>query len=139
MKTIELHETRTTYAATLENLIQSSEPILLERDGKPVGAFIPLELYQRFLAWWEYQHWREQELAAAAPDRAAYLAMKDELLKTHRGEYVCFREGKLVGIDPDDQVLLEHVYKTFGYGPIFLHKIEDPETVYHIRSPRVVR
>lgn len=138
MKTIELHEARTTYAITLEDLVQSSEPVVIERDGQPVGAFVPIDLYHQFLAWWDYQHHRERELAEAEQDRAAYLAMKDELLKAHRGEYVCFRDGQLVGIDSDEQTLLDRAYQQSGYGPIFLHKIEDPEPIYRIPSRRVV-
>ena len=138
MKKIELHETRAPYRATIEELVKSDEPVVIEREGQPIGAFVPIDLYQHFLAWWDYQRHRERELAEAERDRAAYLAMKDELIKVHHNEFVCFREGQLVGIDSDEQTLLDRVYQQFGYGPIFLHKIEDPEPIYHVPSRRVV-
>ncbi len=139
MKRIELRETSAIYSTALDDLLKSDEPVVIEREGHPIGAFMPLELYRHFLAWWDFAKWREQELASLETDRAAYLAMRDELLRTHRGEHVCFREGKLVGIDRDEQKLHDQVSKQFGRGPIYLHKVEDPEPIYHIRSPRIVR
>lgn len=50
MKKIELRETRAPYFASVEDLIQSKEPVVIERDGKPVGAFMPIELYQHSTA-----------------------------------------------------------------------------------------
>ncbi len=138
MRKIELHETRTPYRATIEELVKGNEPVVIEQDGQPVGAFVPIDIYQHFLTWWDYERHRERELAEAEQDRSAYLGMKDELLKTHRGEYVCFRKGQLVGIDTDEQRLLDRVYRQFGYGPIFLHKIEEPEPIYRVPSRRAV-
>ncbi len=138
MKSFELRETSATYATEFEKMVESDEPVVIERNGQPVGAFVPLKLYQHLIGWWEYLRTVEAELADAGKDWNAYLVMKPDLLKTHRGQFVCFRDGQLVGIDADEGSLLKRIYQQFGYGPILLHRIEDPEPIYRIPSPRVV-
>ena len=138
MRIIDLHEQRAAYATLLEDLAQSKEPVVIEREGRPLGAFVPYDLYRQLFKWWDYEKNRQLELAKAERDRAAYLAMKAELLDTHRGEFVCFRDGELIGIDKDEQTLVKRVYGQYGYGPIFLHKIEESEPVYRIPFRRTV-
>jgi hypothetical protein len=75
---------------------------------------------------------------ALEQDRAAYLRLKDELLKTHRGQYVGFKDGEFVGSDLDWSTLVERMYDRFGYVPIYVKKVEAQERVCRVSGPRRV-
>jgi hypothetical protein len=65
--------------------------------------------------------------------------MKDELLKTHLGQFVAIKDGRLVDADPDEYELVKRVYKQLGYGPIYVKKVQVREPVYRIPGPRKAR
>ncbi|MDE3091940.1 MAG: type II toxin-antitoxin system Phd/YefM family antitoxin [Chloroflexota bacterium] len=139
MKTIELHEARTAYAITLEDLVHSDEPIIIEREGKPVAVVLPYELYQQLTTPPAAPQPKLPSDESFERNRAAYYAIKPELLKTHRGKFVAFHNGELVDSDADEPTLVERVHAKYTYGTLFIHFVDEPERIYHIPGPRLLR
>jgi hypothetical protein len=50
----------------------------------------------------------------------AFLQTLPELLKTHRGKYVAFHEGRMVDSGDDKVAVALRAYDTFGYIPIYV-------------------
>ncbi len=132
MRIINLHEQRAAYATVLEELAQTKESAVITREGKALAVVVPYELYEHLVK------------SPVATDevfernRSAYLAMKPDLLKTHRGEFVAFHDGKLVDSDVDESSLVERVYVKYK-GGLYFQLIDETEHVYHIRSPHLPR
>ena len=137
MKTIELHEARTAHAITLEDLVQSSEPIVIEREGKPMVVVVPYALYQQLTAPPKSKEISHNEVFER--NRAAYDAMKAQLLKTHRGKWVAFHDGQFMDSDADDSALSERMHTKYGYGKLYIHLVEEPEHVYRVPTPFIPR
>jgi hypothetical protein len=137
-KRLVLRESHPPYTLSIEEEdIFAQEPIILERDGQPVAAIVSLAEYEAFRAWQEVHLGRHEP--GLEKDRAAFLEMKDELLKTHPGQFVAIKDGHLVDADPDEYELVKRVYERLGYGPIYVKKVEVQEPIYHISGPRKVR
>ncbi len=139
MRKIELHEMHAPYAATLDDLIKSAEPVVVEREGKPVAVVLPYELYQHLTASSTAPQSKLPSNESFERNRAAYYAMKPELLKTHRGKFVVFYNGELVDSDADEPALVERVHAKYAYGTLFIHFVDEPERIYRIPSPRLPR
>ena len=139
MKRIELREIHASYAATLDDLIKSAEPVVVEREGKPVAVVLPYELYQQLTASPAAPQPKLPANESFERNRAAYYAMKPELLKTYRGKFVAFYNGELVDSDADEPTLVERVHAKYAYGTLFIHLVDEPERIYHIPGPRLPR
>ena len=63
MKTLTLKENQVIYATSVETSLRAGEVIILERDGRPVAALMPIEEYE------EYQAWRQAHPMPVAPNR----------------------------------------------------------------------
>lgn len=142
-KRLTLRESHPPYTLSIEEEdILSEEPIILERDGQPVAAIVPLAEYGEFRAWQESQD-RERrgqaDLEAFEREREAYERLEPELLTLYKGQYVAIREGQVVDSDPDEMALVRRVYEKLGYGPMYVRKVGAPLPVYRIGSPRIVR
>jgi hypothetical protein len=53
VKRVTLKESHAPYTLTIEEEALSREPFILERDGEPVAAVIPMAEYEAFRAWRE--------------------------------------------------------------------------------------
>jgi hypothetical protein len=73
-------------------------------------------------------------------EQAIFEQRKPELLKRYRGQYIAMHNGEVVAHAPDLSSLHKKVFARFGRTPI-LHKqvLPEPDRVYVIRSPRLVR
>lgn len=69
-------------------------------------------------------------------ERKAYLAMKEQLLAEHEGEWAAFYEGLLVAVSPDETRLIKRVRKERGNIPAFIQKIEKHESQIRVRHSR---
>jgi len=138
MKTIELCETRAAYAATIQDLVTSAEPVVIERDGKPVAVVVPYDLYQQLTRAPQIEKKTISD-EIFERNRATYYAMKDELLKTHRGKWVAFHDGQFMDSDADDSALSERMHTKYGYGKLYIHLVEEPEHVYRVPTPFIPR
>ena len=53
MKTLTLKENQVVYEAAIDESLRGGEVVILERDGHPVAALVPIEEYKAFRAWRE--------------------------------------------------------------------------------------
>jgi len=51
VKTLTLKESPAVYEAAVDESLRNGEPVILERDGRPVAALVPIEEYESFRAW----------------------------------------------------------------------------------------
>jgi PHD/YefM family antitoxin component YafN of YafNO toxin-antitoxin module len=139
-KTIQLKETREMYAAEIDPAQLAREPIILERNGEPVGAVISLEEFRAFKEWKKELERQEQEFPKQfLEDEAAFKRMQPELLKTHKDKWVAVLKGQVVDFDDKLGDLADRVYRRFGYQAIYMSQVLEKERIYRFLSPRVVR
>ena len=139
-KTVSLQEAQAAYSISLNKTDLSQGPIILEHKGEPVAAVVPIAEYRKFEAW------RERHiLPPSSPDdeweqgRQAFERMQNELLKTHKGQFVAILNNQVVDADAEIGTLARRVYDRFGYRPIYMQKVTEQPRVVRILSPRVVR
>jgi PHD/YefM family antitoxin component YafN of YafNO toxin-antitoxin module len=139
-KTIQLKEAREMYAAEIDPAQLAREPIILERNGEPVGAVISLEEFRAFKEWKKELERQEQEFPKQfLEDEAAFKRMQPELLKTHKDKWVAVLKGQVVDFDDKLGDLADRVYRRFGYQAIYMSQVLEKERIYRFLSPRVVR
>ena len=81
---------------------------------------------------------QNQALAALEKERAAFVRLKDQLLRTHRGKFVAILNGEVVDVDEDDRILTRRVYAEYGYVPIYIDRVVEKPPVRRILSPKKV-
>lgn len=75
-----------------------------------------------------------------ARERQAFWAMHAHLLATYEGLYVAIVNGQVVDSDRDERTLVQRVYQTFGYQPLYVQYVTAGALpVYRLLSPQVVR
>jgi len=138
MKTIVLRESQAPYTLPVDDETLTREPVFLERGGKPVAVIIPIAEYEALQSQRQESKWEDVQVSGTlARDRAAFLAMKKQLLKTHSGQYVAFKDAQFEDADPDDRVLIKRLYARFGVVPLYIKRVEAQEQVYHLPGPRI--
>jgi antitoxin (DNA-binding transcriptional repressor) of toxin-antitoxin stability system len=142
MKTISLKETKAPYSLSLDEEQLGEEPAIIERDGQPVAVLVPFHEYQEFARWRAREvpsHLKPAELEQFERDHLAFERLREELLQTHRGQFVAILNGQVVDADPDQGELAKRVYAKFGYRPIYMDEVREKPYIYHIPGPRLVR
>jgi PHD/YefM family antitoxin component YafN of YafNO toxin-antitoxin module len=132
MKKMVLRETQAPYTLTVDEETLD-EPVVLERDGQPVAALVPIAEYEAFLAWQqaeERRHHRQAQMEAFERERAAFERMKPELLRTHQGKVVVIYQGQVVQVGTDVAETLDAVYDQFGYVPCYVQRVEETPRIY---------
>ena len=81
---------------------------------------------------------QNQALAALEKERAAFVRLKNQLLRTHRGKFVAILNGEVVDVDEDDRILTRRVYAEYGYVPIYIDRVVEKPPVRRILSPKKV-
>jgi len=61
---------------------------------------------------------------------------KREFLPQYSGKYVAFRDGRVVDSDVDKGVLARRFYKTYGYVPVCISKVDEKRRVVRAPTPR---
>ena len=51
MKTLVVKENQVVYQAAIDESLREGEPVILERDGRPIAVLVPIEEYETFRAW----------------------------------------------------------------------------------------
>ncbi|MGQ9627512.1 MAG: hypothetical protein ACUVV0_11480 [Anaerolineae bacterium] len=115
-----------------------SELIIIEREGQPLAAIIPIEQYRKFVAWQEEQAVKPQQLAALERESETFQRLHDQLLETYKGQFVAIIGDQVVDSDFDNCELARRVYARFGYIPVYIQKVEEAPTIYEIPSPEVI-
>lgn len=72
-------------------------------------------------------------------DRAAFLAMLPDLLKTHSGRYVAVHDGQVVAAGEGFVECARAAYRSVGYVPMYIGPVAERRPVVRIPLPRIVR
>ena len=86
MKTLTLKEAQAPYNVALDDILLSDEVVILEKNGQPVAAVVPMAEYTAFQAWREAEkrrQARQAEETAIKQEHAAFVRMLPELLKQY--------------------------------------------------------
>jgi hypothetical protein len=142
MKTLTLKEAQVPYNVALDEALLTDEVIILEKDGQPVAALVPMAEYTAFQAWREAEKQRQArqaEEAAIEREHAAFEQMLPELLKQYPGQAVAIHDGQVVGVGDDEVVVWEEARKKFKGAPIYVQIVEYPPRVYKVPHRKVMR
>ena len=141
VKKIAIKEERAPYTIPVSEEDLSEGPVVLERDGEPVAALVPIEEYRQFVAWreqWEKEARQRARMEAFERERAAFLRLKPQLLDTHRGLWVAIVGERVVDSDTDSRALARRVYARFGYVPAYIQLVSEEMPSVELPSPEEV-
>ena len=133
VKKLTLKETRAPYNVSLDDAILTDEVVILEKDGQPVAALVPIAEYMAFQAWREEEkrrQAREVEEAAIEREHAAFQQMLPELLKKYKGRVVAIHNGQVVAVGDDRMELWERARQQLKGAPVYIQTVEYPARVY---------
>jgi len=142
MKTLTLKEAQAPYNVALDDVLLTDEVVILEKDGQPVAAVVPMAEYTAFQAWREAEkrrQARQAEEAAIEQEHAAFERMLPELLKQYPGQAVAIHNGEVVGVGDDEIAVWEEARKKFKGAPIYVQIVEYPPRVYKLPHRKVIR
>lgn len=142
MKTLTLKESHAPYNVALDEALLTDEVIILEKNGQPVVAIVPLAEYTAFQAWREAEERRrarQAEEAAIDREHAAFERMLPELLKQYPGQAVAIYNGEVVGVGNSKMDLWSQVRQKLGPVPVYVQVIEYPTKVYKMPHRKVIR
>jgi hypothetical protein len=142
MKTLTLKEAQAPYNVALDDILLSDEVVILEKDGQPVAAVVPMAEYVAFQAWREAEKQRqarEAEEAAIEREHAAFERMLPELLKEYPGKAVALYKGQVVAFGDDKMDLWAQVRQKLGPVPVYVQVVEFPPRVYKMPHRKVIR
>ncbi|MBM4035232.1 MAG: hypothetical protein FJ291_26105 [Planctomycetes bacterium] len=71
-------------------------------------------------------------------EAAAFRRKLPALLVAHKGEYVAFYHGRLVGHGADDEELADRMFRKLGDAPFYIARVEQAPTVCEAPSPEVI-
>ncbi len=72
-------------------------------------------------------------------NQEAFYRMLPELLESHEGCCVAFRDGELVGMGDDRIALLKEMYARYGYSEIFVTQVARTLRVRHVGHRQLIR
>lgn len=76
-------------------------------------------------------------LEALQQERLAFLRLKPELLRTHKGLYVAIHNGQVVDSDEDQRALAKRVFAQ-AYRPVYIELVSEKPRTAELPSPEVV-
>jgi PHD/YefM family antitoxin component YafN of YafNO toxin-antitoxin module len=142
MKKLTLKEARPPYNISLDDaVLTDDEVVLLEKDGQPVAALVPMDEYADFQAWREAEkrrQARQAEEAAIEREHAAFKRMLPELLKQYEGRVVAIYEGQVVDVGDDRMEVWERARQQLGKVPVYVQTVEYPPRVYKVPHRKVI-
>lgn len=141
MKKISLKEAQAPYTLAIDEEALTQEPVILERDGQPIAALVPIAEYEAFRAWQqdETRHRRRQaQQEAFEQERAIFERMRPELLRTHLGKVVAIYQGRVVEVGDEVGETVEKVYDRFGYVPCYVQRVEETPRIYKFPHRKVI-
>jgi hypothetical protein len=124
MKKLILKETQAPYEVALDD---TSEVVILERDGEAVAAIVPIAEYQAFQSWRQAELRRQtqsEEEAAIEREHAAFEKMLPELLQKYEGRVVAIYQGEVVAVGDDEAVVWKQTRQRLGPLPIYVQTVE---------------
>jgi antitoxin (DNA-binding transcriptional repressor) of toxin-antitoxin stability system len=139
-KAVSLKETQATYSLSLDKADLAQGTLILEHEGEPVAAVVPIAEYREFEAWQKREARTHAESDEAFErERAAFERLKPELLKTHRGKFVAVVNEQVVDVGTDRVKLVLRVYDRFGYRPIYVQLVEEHLPRWRLPSVWIAR
>ncbi|MCL4499622.1 MAG: type II toxin-antitoxin system Phd/YefM family antitoxin [Chloroflexi bacterium] len=138
-KTITSKEAQASYGTAIEQVKSSGEPLIIEQDGKPAVVVLPYAEFQRLAGLRE----SEKESLSQTRDkgfereRAAFLRLKPQLLKTHRGLYVAIHDGQVVDSDPKSLALALRMTEK-KIEPVYIQLVSEEPRIVEAPSPEKV-
>jgi PHD/YefM family antitoxin component YafN of YafNO toxin-antitoxin module len=141
MRRVALKEAHAPYSLSIEAEVLSREPFILERNGEPVAAVIPLDEYRAFRVWQETRkrHEDQEDLKALEKERQVFERLWPDLLRTHRGQWVAIYQGKILEAGDERADVLERVYDRLGYIPVYVQQVEEQPRVYKLPHRKAKR
>jgi hypothetical protein len=142
MRKLTLKESRAPYNISLDDaFLTDEEVVLLEKDGQPVMALVPMSEYAAFQAWREEEkrrQARQAEEAAIEREHVAFQRMLPELLEQYEGRVVAVYNSQVVDVGDDEGEVWERVRQRLGNVPVYVQTVEYPPTMYDMPSVEVV-
>lgn len=65
---------------------------------------------------------------------SAFNQMGQQLVDEYYGQYVAVYQGNIVDADPDEGELALRFYRTFGYVPVYIHKVGTEEGLVDVED-----
>lgn len=119
----------------------TNEVVILEKDGQPVAAVVPIEEYTAFQSWREAEkrrQARQAEATAIEREHAAFQQMLPELLKQYEGRVVALYKGQVVAVGDDRMEVWERARQQLGDVPVYIQTVEYPPRIYKMPHRKVV-
>jgi len=141
MKTLTLKELHAPYSVALDDAPLSGEVVILEKEGQPVAAVVPIHEYTAFQAWREAEKRRQllrSEEAQIELEHKAFLQMLPELLKQYQGRVVAIHQGQVVDVGDDRMEVWQRARHQLAGAPVYVQTVEYPQTVYKMPYRKVV-
>ncbi|HEY4688144.1 MAG TPA: DUF5678 domain-containing protein [Anaerolineae bacterium] len=116
------------------------EPVFIEADGQRIAVILPIEDYESLRA--------QSQLPQTATDtassgfereKAAFQALKPELLKRYPGQFVAIVNGQVVEVGDDKIQVIDRVHERLGQVSMYVQQITDQPHVYYFPHRRVIR
>jgi hypothetical protein len=141
MKIVPLNESHASYTVALDDAPLSGEVVILEKEGQPVAAVVPMDEYAAFQAWRETEKQRQARLSEEAlieREHKAFLQMLPELLKQYHGRVVALHNGQVVAVGDDRMEVWQRARQRLSGAPVYVQTVEYPPRVYKLPHRKVV-
>lgn len=141
MKKLVLKDSHSPCNVKLDDSHLTDEVVILEKDGSPVAALVPIAEYEAFQTWRESEarrQTRRTEEAAIEREHAAFEQMLPDLLKKYPGKAVALHNGEVVAVGDDKMDLWAQVRQKLGPVPVYVQMVEYPPN-FHVQCCYVLK
>ena len=141
MKILALKESQAPYNVALNETLFADEVVILEKNGQPVAALVPMPEYTAFQAWRKKEESRQiiaVEETAIDHEHAAFQRMLPDLLKQYPGQAVAIFNGEVVGVGDSKMKLWAQMRQELGPVPVYVQVVEATQRVYKMPHCKVV-
>ena len=138
MKKLTLKESHAPYEISLDDALLTNDVVILEKDGQPVAALVPITEYTAFQSWREEERRRQAHQAeetAIEREHAAFERMLPELLKQYAGRVVAIYNGQVIDVGDDKMEVWERASQQLNGAPVYVQIVEYPPKVYKMPHP----
>lgn len=140
MKKLTLKESHAPYEISLDDALLTNDVVILEKDGQPVAALVPITEYTAFQSWREEERRRQAHQAeetAIEREHAAFERMLPELLKQYAGRAVAIYNGQVIDVGDDKMEVWERASQQLNGAPVYVQIVEYPLKVYKMPHRKV--
>lgn len=141
MKRLVLKESKAVYSVQIDDTAFADEVVLLEKEGQPVAAVLPISEYRAYQLWRDAENRtqsRQTKEAEIEREHAAFAKMLPELIKQYSGQVVAIYNGKVVATGSEKMDVWEQARLKIGKQTIYVQKVAKAPTIYKMPNRRVV-